>query len=89
MFRESYIDRGHLSDNQRDYIFVRRHRYVFRDKRTSEKSVVGPDGKEVSGVEGIRAGLQELGYVDQIPLECYFHNSSLRRQISAPAIHRR
>ncbi|KAL8710772.1 MAG: hypothetical protein Q9225_007239 [Loekoesia sp. 1 TL-2023] len=47
--------------NQRDYIFLRRHRYVFREKRESEKSVVGPDGKEVKGVEGIRAGLQELG----------------------------
>lgn len=47
--------------NQRDYIFVRRHRYVFREKRTTEKNVVGPDGKEVKGVEGIRAGLQELG----------------------------
>jgi ribosome production factor 1 len=47
--------------NQRDYIFVRRHRYVFRDKRATEKSIVGPDGKEVKGVEDIRAGLQELG----------------------------
>ncbi|EHY56914.1 Ribosome production factor 1 [Exophiala dermatitidis] len=47
--------------NQRDYIFVRRHRYIFREKRETEKSVVGPDGKEVKGVEGIRAGLQELG----------------------------
>ncbi|MCJ1351113.1 MAG: hypothetical protein MMC33_001095 [Icmadophila ericetorum] len=47
--------------NQRDYIFLRRHRYVFREKRETEKSVVGPDGKEVQGVEGIRAGLQELG----------------------------
>jgi ribosome production factor 1 len=47
--------------NQRDYIFLRRHRYVFREKRETEKSVVGPDGKEVKGVEGVRAGLQELG----------------------------
>ncbi|OAA44822.1 Brix domain containing protein [Metarhizium rileyi] len=47
--------------NQRDYIFVRRHRYVFREKRATEKSIVGADGKEVKGVEGIRAGLQELG----------------------------
>ena len=47
--------------NQRDYIFLRRHRYVFREKRATEKSIVGPDGKEVKGVEGIRAGLQELG----------------------------
>lgn len=47
--------------NQRDYIFVRRHRYVFREKRATEKSIVGADGVEVKGVEGIRAGLQELG----------------------------
>lgn len=47
--------------NQRDYIFVRRHRYAFREKRETEKNVVGPDGKEVEGVKGIRAGLQELG----------------------------
>ncbi|KAH8600791.1 anticodon-binding protein [Bisporella sp. PMI_857] len=47
--------------NQRDYIFVRRHRYVFRDKKETEKSVIGVDGKAVEGVEGIRAGLQELG----------------------------
>lgn len=47
--------------NQRDYIFVRRHRYVFRDKRQTEKSVAGQDGKEMKGVESIRAGLQELG----------------------------
>jgi ribosome production factor 1 len=47
--------------NQRDYIFLRRHRYIFREKRATEKSVVGPDGKEIKGVEDIRAGLQELG----------------------------
>ncbi|KAJ6786521.1 hypothetical protein PWT90_07040 [Aphanocladium album] len=47
--------------NQRDYIFVRRHRYVFRDKRTTEKSVVDADGEKMKGVEDIRAGLQELG----------------------------
>lgn len=47
--------------NQRDYIFLRRHRYIFREKRATEKNVIGPDGKEVKGVEGIRAGLQELG----------------------------
>lgn len=42
--------------NQRDYIFLRRHRYIFRDKRATEKSVVGADGKELKGVESIRAG---------------------------------
>ncbi|KAG5986786.1 hypothetical protein E4U43_005360 [Claviceps pusilla] len=47
--------------NQRDFIFVRRHRYVFREKRATEKSIVDVDGTEMKGVEGIRAGLQELG----------------------------
>jgi ribosome production factor 1 len=47
--------------NQRDFIFFRRHRYIFREKRTSEKSIVGTDGKPVKGVEDIKAGLQELG----------------------------
>lgn len=47
--------------NQRDYIFVRRHRYVFRKKRETEKNVKGQDDKDLKGVEGIRAGLQELG----------------------------
>lgn len=47
--------------NQRDYIFLRRHRYIFRDKRETEKSVTGTDGKAVEGVEDIRTGLQELG----------------------------
>ncbi|KAJ4392230.1 Ribosome production factor 1 [Gnomoniopsis smithogilvyi] len=47
--------------NQRDYIFLRRHRYIFRDKRATEKSVQSADGTELKGVEGIRAGLQELG----------------------------
>ncbi|EON66622.1 hypothetical protein W97_05868 [Coniosporium apollinis CBS 100218] len=47
--------------NQRDYIFVRRHRYIFRDKRATEKSVVDTDGKPMKDVEDIRTGLQELG----------------------------
>ncbi|KAI0481515.1 Brix-domain-containing protein [Xylaria cf. heliscus] len=47
--------------NSRDYIFFRRHRYIIRDKKATEKSVVGADGKEMRGVENIRAGLQELG----------------------------
>jgi ribosome production factor 1 len=47
--------------NQRDYIFLRRHRYVFREKRTTEKSVTGADGKPVKGVEDIRVGMQEIG----------------------------
>ncbi|GAP89694.1 putative ribosome production factor 1 [Rosellinia necatrix] len=47
--------------NSRDYIFFRRHRYIIRDKKATEKSVVGADGKEMRGVENLRAGLQELG----------------------------
>ncbi|OQO04784.1 hypothetical protein B0A48_09708 [Cryoendolithus antarcticus] len=47
--------------NQRDYIFLRRHRYVFRDKRATEKQIQGTDGKPMKGVEEVRAGLQELG----------------------------
>jgi len=47
--------------NQRDYIFLRRHRYIFREKKGREKSVVGADGKPVSGVEDIRVGMQEIG----------------------------
>ena len=47
--------------NQRDFIFVRRHRYGFREKRPMEKVLQGADGKGVKGMEGIRAGLQELG----------------------------
>ncbi|TRX90724.1 hypothetical protein FHL15_008303 [Xylaria flabelliformis] len=35
--------------------------YIIRDKKATEKSVVGPDGTEMKGVENIRAGLQELG----------------------------
>jgi ribosome production factor 1 len=42
--------------SSRDYIFFRRHRYIIRDKRATEKSVVGADGKEMRGVENIRAG---------------------------------
>ena len=47
--------------NQRDYIFLRRFRYLLRDKRESEKAVVGIDGRVMTGAEEVRAGLQELG----------------------------
>lgn len=47
--------------NQRDYIFFRRHRYAFRDKRATEKVLQDVDGKPMKGAEEIRAGLQELG----------------------------
>lgn len=56
--------------NQRDYIFFRRHRYVFRERRETEKPVGygledgGKDGGNGSkGDESIpvKVGLQELG----------------------------
>lgn len=47
--------------NQRDYIFIRRHRYVFRDKRESEKPIMGTDGKPIKGVEDVKVGMQEIG----------------------------
>ncbi|RMZ90214.1 hypothetical protein DV736_g2548, partial [Chaetothyriales sp. CBS 134916] len=47
--------------NQRDFIFLRRFRYVIRDKRPSEKAVVDADGRVMAGGEDVRAGLQELG----------------------------
>ncbi|KAK1599047.1 brix domain-containing protein [Colletotrichum navitas] len=47
--------------NQRDYLFFRRHRYVFREKRETEKNITTADGAEMKGVEGIRVGLQEVG----------------------------
>ncbi|KAI1117138.1 anticodon-binding protein [Nemania sp. NC0429] len=47
--------------SSRDYIFFRRHRYIFRDRRATEKSMVEADGKEMKGVENVRLGLQELG----------------------------
>ncbi|KAI8251121.1 Ribosome production factor 1 [Colletotrichum sp. SAR11_239] len=47
--------------NQRDYLFWRRHRYVFREKRETEKNIVTAEGSEMKGVEGIRVGLQEVG----------------------------
>ncbi|GKT73615.1 ribosome production factor 1 [Colletotrichum tofieldiae] len=47
--------------NQRDYLFFRRHRYVFREKRETEKNITTAEGAEMKGVEGIRVGLQEVG----------------------------
>lgn len=47
--------------NQRDYIFVKRHRYVFRDRRETEKSAMDEDGREMKWARNIRVGLQELG----------------------------
>jgi ribosome production factor 1 len=53
--------------NQRDFIFFRRHRYVFREKRETEKEVgfgldttIADGGKGMEGL-GIRVGLQEIG----------------------------
>jgi ribosome production factor 1 len=47
--------------NQRDFVFVRRHRYVFRDKRKTEKSALDDEGAPLKSVEDIKVGLQELG----------------------------
>ena len=47
--------------NSRDFLFLRRFRYIFREKRQSEKNALDSEGKELDGVQGIRAGLQELG----------------------------
>ncbi|OAA66516.1 RNA processing factor 1 [Niveomyces insectorum RCEF 264] len=47
--------------NQRDYVFVRRHRYAMRDKRATERSVAGTDGRPMAGVEDIKVALQEIG----------------------------
>ena len=48
--------------NQRDYIFARRHRYIFRERRETEKKVSDPEtGQSVKGMEEVKAGLQELG----------------------------
>ena len=52
--------------NQRDYIFVRRHRYVFREKRETEKQALGADGKPMKGAEDLRVGMQEIGYVNLV-----------------------
>jgi ribosome production factor 1 len=52
--------------NQRDYIFVRRHRYVFREKRETEKQALGADGKPMKGAEDLRVGMQEIGYVSAV-----------------------
>lgn len=45
--------------NSRDYLLMRRHRYVYRDKRQTEKSVTTADGQEIPGFSQIRVGLQE------------------------------
>ncbi|KAB5570516.1 brix domain-containing protein [Coniochaeta sp. 2T2.1] len=47
--------------NQRDFIMIRRHRYVFRDKRATEKPVTSVEGEKIKGFEEIRVGLQALG----------------------------
>lgn len=56
--------------NQRDYVFFRRHRYVFRDRRATEKPVGygledggkdGGNGSKGDDAIPIKVGLQELG----------------------------
>lgn len=48
--------------NQRDFIFVRHHRYVYRKEKKKDSDTKGSSGS-VSGSSGekIRARLQELG----------------------------
>src|SRR3569833_1031061 len=45
--------------NRRDYLFLNRWRYVYREKKPTEKPAVSAEGKEIPG--GIRVGLQVLG----------------------------
>lgn len=47
--------------NQRDYVFVRRHRYAVRDKRATERSVADKNGRPMAGVEDVKVALQEIG----------------------------
>ncbi|OXV07428.1 hypothetical protein Egran_04807 [Elaphomyces granulatus] len=47
--------------NQRDYMFLRRHRYMFGDKRPTERSITGVDGRPIAGVEDLKVRLQEIG----------------------------
>lgn len=57
--------------NQRDYIFFRMHRYVFKDvevagergrgDRTTGATQVGVGGEKAGKDIGVRVGLQELG----------------------------
>lgn len=47
------------SKNQRDFIFLRRQSYAFRDKRHMEKAIVDDDSKPMQ--EGIGVDLQEIG----------------------------
>ena len=69
---------------QRDFIFCRRHRYIFRNKRDSEKAVVDADGKAIPGSEGIRTGLQELGpRFTMVSCSCSFSKSTLSPMVRA------
>lgn len=57
--------------NQRDYLFFRMHRYVFRDvevsgvrgggDRTTGAEKLGLNGRKAGEEVGVRVGLQELG----------------------------
>jgi ribosome production factor 1 len=69
--------------NQRDYLFFRRHRYIFREARPTEKNVVGADGKEMEGVKGIRAGLQEIGPSKALP----FRSRHIEIMLTCDRIH--
>ena len=43
------------------------HRYVFRERKQTEKTVLMGDGKEIPGMSDIRAGLQEIGPRETFP----------------------
>jgi len=59
----------------RDYIFFRRHRYIIREKRETEKSVVSADGKEMRGVENIRAGKLTCAHLQEYYVFRTYHVS--------------
>ena len=71
--------------NQRDVLFLNRYRYVFREKRVTEKPAVSADGKEIPG--GVRVGLQILGPKVSMPF-CW-PSAALRRfakPLTCPAL---
>ncbi|KAI0416262.1 Brix-domain-containing protein [Xylaria grammica] len=60
--------------NQRDYIFLRRHRYIIREQRETEKAIVGRDDRPI--LQGIRCGLQEIGPRMSLKLRIIRHQSA-------------
>jgi len=52
--------------NSRDWIFLRRYRYKFREKKLTEKPVLSADGKEI--LPDLKAPLQALGPIINMKL---------------------